>query len=80
MPSLRESVVHGRTTGNKGRRIIFNFLSLEHRTVLLMHDQEGISCVEMARELEIPVNTVYSRVRLARDNFRKFFSQKDETP
>jgi RNA polymerase sigma-70 factor (ECF subfamily) len=36
-----------------------------------MHDMEGISAPEIAEELAIPMNTVYSRVRLARQTFRK---------
>jgi RNA polymerase sigma-70 factor (ECF subfamily) len=43
---------------------------LERRGVLIMHDIDGISAPEIASALAIPVNTVYSRVRVARDEFR----------
>ena len=43
---------------------------LERRGVLVMHDIDGIAAPEIASALSIPVNTVYSRVRVARDEFR----------
>jgi RNA polymerase sigma-70 factor (ECF subfamily) len=46
-------------------------LGFEQRVALVMHDMEGISAPEIAEELGVPMNTVYSRVRLARQTFRK---------
>ena len=46
-------------------------LSLDKKTVLIMHDLDGQSAPEIAEVLEIPLNTVYSRLRLARGAFRK---------
>ncbi len=46
-------------------------VELERRVVLMMHDIDGHGAPDIARELEIPVNTVYSRLRLARDEFRR---------
>ena len=43
---------------------------LERRSVLIMHDIDGIGAPDIASALSIPVNTVYSRVRVARDEFR----------
>ncbi len=44
-------------------------LSLEQRAVLVMHDIEGHTAVEIAEALSIPTNTVSSRLRLARNRF-----------
>jgi RNA polymerase sigma-70 factor, ECF subfamily len=44
-------------------------LAEERRTVLVMHELEGMSAPEMASVLGIPLNTVYSRIRLARADF-----------
>jgi RNA polymerase sigma-70 factor, ECF subfamily len=41
-------------------------LSEERRDVLVLHDLEGQSGAEIAAMLDIPVNTVHSRLRLAR--------------
>lgn len=41
-------------------------LEPERRAVFLLHDVEGYAAPEIARELEIPLNTAYSRLRLAR--------------
>jgi RNA polymerase sigma-70 factor, ECF subfamily len=43
----------------------------ERRTALIMHDIDGFEAKEIADALTIPVNTVYSRVRLARDDLKK---------
>ncbi len=37
-----------------------------HRDVLVMSDIQGMRAAEVARKLQIPVNTVYSRLRRAR--------------
>lgn len=44
-------------------------LDLDKRAVLLMHDLDGFTAPEIAAALEIPLNTVYSRLRLARARF-----------
>lgn len=43
----------------------------ERRVVLLLHDFEGLSAPEIAENLAIPLNTVYSRIRLARADFNQ---------
>jgi RNA polymerase sigma-70 factor (ECF subfamily) len=45
-------------------------LDFDRRTVIVMHDLEGFDAPEIATQLGIPVNTVYSRLRLARADFR----------
>ncbi len=44
-------------------------LDLPFRAALVLHDLDGCTAPEIARVLEIPLNTVYSRVRLAREKF-----------
>jgi RNA polymerase sigma-70 factor (ECF subfamily) len=41
-------------------------LPLDRRAVLVMHDLDGVAVPEIATTLEIPLNTAYSRLRLAR--------------
>lgn len=53
-------------------------LDLDKRAVLVMHDLEGMSAPEIGEELGIPLNTVYSRVRLARDAFRSAVKASEE--
>jgi len=43
---------------------------LDRRSALIMHDIDGFSAPEISQALEVPVNTVYSRVRVGRDEFR----------
>lgn len=46
-------------------------LELEKRGILVMHDIDGVRVPEIAKVLEIPLNTAYSRLRLARAAFEK---------
>lgn len=44
-------------------------LTLERRAVLVMHDIDGQVMPEIAAALGVPLNTAYSRLRLARADF-----------
>lgn len=46
-------------------------ISDERRAVFVMHDIDELPVPEIARALEIPLNTAYSRLRLARQDFTK---------
>lgn len=41
-------------------------IDLDQRAVLVMHDLNGIAAPEIATALDVPLNTVYSRLRLGR--------------
>lgn len=45
-------------------------LPIEQRAVVVLHELDGVGAPEIARELDVPLNTVYSRLRLGRDRFR----------
>lgn len=53
-------------------------LSDDKRAVLVMHDLEEYTMPEIAHVLGIPLNTAYSRLRLARADFRKALEGSDE--
>lgn len=44
-------------------------IELDRRAVFVLHDIDGFTGDEIARALEIPLGTVYSRLRLAREDF-----------
>jgi RNA polymerase sigma-70 factor (ECF subfamily) len=44
-------------------------LDLDKRAVFVMHELEGLSMPEIARVVDAPINTLYSRLRLAREAF-----------
>jgi RNA polymerase sigma-70 factor, ECF subfamily len=44
-------------------------IELSRRAVFVLHELDGVTCDEIARTLEIPTGTVYSRLRLARQDF-----------
>jgi RNA polymerase sigma-70 factor (ECF subfamily) len=46
-------------------------LDIDRRAVFLLHEVEGCQVTEVAAALEIPLNTAYSRLRLAREQFTK---------
>jgi RNA polymerase sigma-70 factor (ECF subfamily) len=41
-------------------------ITLDQRAVVVMHDLNGIPAPEIASTLDVPLNTVYSRLRLGR--------------
>lgn len=47
----------------------------ERRPVFVLHELDEVSGPEIADALGIPLNTVYSRLRLARDEFRAALSR-----
>jgi RNA polymerase sigma-70 factor (ECF subfamily) len=44
-------------------------IDLPRRSVFIMSELDGVAMPEIARALDIPVNTAYSRLRLARADF-----------
>jgi RNA polymerase sigma-70 factor (ECF subfamily) len=48
---------------------VLDALDLDRRTVLVSHDMDEIPIPEIADALGIPLNTAYSRLRLARRDF-----------
>jgi RNA polymerase sigma-70 factor, ECF subfamily len=48
---------------------LLDALDFERRSVLVSHDMDGLAMPEIASALGIPLNTAYSRLRLARRDF-----------
>lgn len=46
-------------------------MDFDKRSVVVMHDIEGMPVPEMAKLLDVPLNTAYSRLRLARAELEK---------
>jgi RNA polymerase sigma-70 factor, ECF subfamily len=46
-------------------------IDIDRRDVFVMHDLNEFPASQIAEMLSLPVNTVYSRLRLAREEFRK---------
>lgn len=59
--------------------VLLDRLSDERRAVLVMHELEGLTAPEMATVLGIPLNTVYSRIRLARADFERAVAETTRT-
>lgn len=53
---------------NLAQRVLQS-LELERRAVFVMHELDGSPIPEVAEALGIPLNTAYSRLRLAREQF-----------
>ena len=49
-------------------------LSLKQRAILVMHEIDGERPAQIAESLGLPLNTVYSRLRVARKHFAKVVS------
>ena len=48
---------------------VLDRMPFERRDVFVMHDIEGLDAKSVAQLLDIPTNTVYSRLRVAREEF-----------
>jgi RNA polymerase sigma-70 factor (ECF subfamily) len=58
---------------NQTRALVLRALEaidLDRRALLIMHDIDGISATDIGHALGVPANTVYSRLRVARERFR----------
>ena len=58
----------------EARRLVLRalgMLDVDKRAVLVMHDLDGHPMPEIASALSIPLNTAYSRLRLAREDFTR---------
>jgi RNA polymerase sigma-70 factor, ECF subfamily len=51
-------------------------MSLEHRSVFVLFELEGLTSIEIAELLELPLGTVYSRLRRARALFERAVKQR----
>jgi RNA polymerase sigma-70 factor (ECF subfamily) len=54
-------------------------VDLDRRAVFVMHEIDGYTIPEVADALGIPTNTAYSRLRLARAEFKKAFARTERT-
>ncbi|HET7542988.1 MAG TPA: sigma-70 family RNA polymerase sigma factor [Polyangiaceae bacterium] len=50
-------------------QLVLQSLELDRRAVFVMHEIDGCPIPEVANTLGIPLNTAYSRLRLAREQF-----------
>src|SRR5207248_282456 len=60
----RRPTAHAKSSDGEARELVLRGLSaldFDRRTVIVMCDLEGFAAPEVARELGIPLNTVYSR-------------------
>jgi RNA polymerase sigma-70 factor, ECF subfamily len=55
-------------------------IELNRRAVFILHEIDGHRIPQVAETLQIPPNTAYSRLRLARAEFKKAFSRTGGRP
>lgn len=69
----RRLVDEVRTSDGETRDLVvraLEALDFDRRVALVLHDLEGVTAPEIATLTDAPLNTVYSRIRLARELFR----------
>jgi RNA polymerase sigma-70 factor (ECF subfamily) len=72
-PTVDEQLI-----AEESRRLIteaMETLDLDRRAVLLLHDLEGCAMPDIALALSVPLNTAYSRLRLARADLKAAVSR-----
>jgi RNA polymerase sigma-70 factor (ECF subfamily) len=70
-PSTRPDVLLEARQARALLDVALDSLSLEHRIVFVLFELEELTAVEIAELTGLPVGTVASRLRRARDEFRK---------
>lgn len=60
--------------------VALDALSLEQRTVFVLYELEGFTTTEIAETLEMPIGTVYTRLRLARARFEERLKRRADAP
>jgi RNA polymerase sigma-70 factor (ECF subfamily) len=55
-------------------------LNLDERAVFVLFELEGATTTEIASSLELPLGTVYSRLRRARQVFLEAVAEGDQSP
>jgi RNA polymerase sigma-70 factor, ECF subfamily len=63
---------HEAAEGSEQRRLVLaalHRLEIDRRTVFILHELDGYTMPEISLELGVPLNTCYSRLRLARAGF-----------
>jgi RNA polymerase sigma-70 factor (ECF subfamily) len=53
-------------------------LPIEQRAIVILHELDEVAVPAIAKELDVPVNTVYSRLRLGRERFRAAIERRTE--
>jgi RNA polymerase sigma-70 factor (ECF subfamily) len=67
------------TTRDRAYRLLQR-IPPERRAVLIMHELDEMTAQEIADVLSIPLNTVYSRLRIARQEFGELAAQEAKEP
>ena len=63
-----ERAIHAEALGLA--QLALDSLEIERRAVFILHEIDACPMPEVARSLAIPINTAYSRLRLAREQFQ----------
>ncbi|MBX3209993.1 MAG: RNA polymerase sigma factor [Labilithrix sp.] len=63
--------IYGRREAERLLDAILDTLPIEQRAVFTLFELEGRTCEEIAQLCAIPIGTVYSRLRLAREAFKR---------
>jgi RNA polymerase sigma-70 factor (ECF subfamily) len=79
-PALRpdEALDQQRTLRVLGH--VLEEMPMERRAVFVLYEIEGITMAEIASLLQIPMGTVASRLRLAREDFRAAVARFERPP
>ena len=67
-PTALDRLEHAEALGLA--RVALDSIELEKRAVFILHEIDGCAVPEIASALGVPLNTAYSRLRAARDQFQ----------
>lgn len=74
VPSPETAAIH-----SEAARLLHDFLATlpeEQRLVFVLYEMDGANATEIADALELPANTVHSRIRLVRERLARFVARQ----
>lgn len=67
---------HGQTLLRERLEAALTVLSEDHREIIMLHDVEGYTLVELTQVIGVPVGTLKSRLHRARDHLRRVLNME----
>lgn len=74
VPSPEAAAIH-----NEAAQLLHDFLGTlpeEQRLVFVLYEMDGANATEISEALELPANTVHSRIRLVRERLARFVARE----
>ncbi len=78
LPDIQHPHQAGKSTELRQQaQLLLEQIPMERRVVFVLHELEGLTAPEISDAISVPLNTVYSRLRLARKDLKTLIAKED---